>query len=188
MPNSMHITLSYSYCNSYFERDVECIRVFFKKRFSFESEAVPTFEGDCVRRHTLDVEVEASGFSRENEAAFQEVQHSCFRSLIFSLLLNTPRILTAKMAVQMKMMMVMMMMMILRIRVMAVMRTIMMTVLEMIQQLILNMSQRMLYLTRKVPQAPEWCPKPKPQMQPAKNKVSNYAQVGNYQRDLTNLM
>eukprot|EP00698_Gefionella_okellyi_P025991 TRINITY_DN9771_c0_g1_i1.p1 TRINITY_DN9771_c0_g1~~TRINITY_DN9771_c0_g1_i1.p1 ORF type:complete len:457 (-),score=101.51 TRINITY_DN9771_c0_g1_i1:1132-2502(-) len=57
----------------YFDRDVDCIRIFFKRRFDFESDEYPVFDEDVVRRHTLDTEVEASGFSRDNERDFQKL-------------------------------------------------------------------------------------------------------------------
>ncbi|KAI6228986.1 Serine/threonine-protein kinase RIO2 [Aphelenchoides fujianensis] len=48
----------------YFDRDVECIREFFRRRFGFESEEHPTFD-QIERKHVLDVELEASGFTRK---------------------------------------------------------------------------------------------------------------------------
>lgn len=48
----------------YFDRDVKCIRDFFKKRFSYESELYPTFT-DVRRACSLDVEIAASGYTKE---------------------------------------------------------------------------------------------------------------------------
>ncbi|KAM9743769.1 serine/threonine-protein kinase RIO2 [Menidia menidia] len=48
----------------YFDRDVSCIRNFFAKRFNFESELFPTFK-DIRRAHSVDVEVSASGFTKD---------------------------------------------------------------------------------------------------------------------------
>jgi len=48
----------------YFDRDVECVKTFVKRRFGFESEEVPRFD-DVVRSGSLDQEVEATGFSKE---------------------------------------------------------------------------------------------------------------------------
>lgn len=58
--------ISTSHVNAewYFNRDVNCIRDFFKKRFNYESELYPTF-GDIRREDDLDVEVAASGFSKQ---------------------------------------------------------------------------------------------------------------------------
>ncbi|XP_065775371.1 serine/threonine-protein kinase RIO2 isoform X3 [Muntiacus reevesi] len=51
----------------YFDRDVKCIRDFFMKRFSYESELFPTFS-DIRREDSLDVEVSASGYTKEMQA------------------------------------------------------------------------------------------------------------------------
>lgn len=59
---------------SYFDRDVNCIRVFFKRRFGFESEDYPVFS-DLCREDDLDQEVFASGFSREmDRELLKEIQ------------------------------------------------------------------------------------------------------------------
>lgn len=48
----------------FFDRDVKCIQDFFKRRFGYESESFPTFD-DVEREEDLDVEVAASGFTRQ---------------------------------------------------------------------------------------------------------------------------
>lgn len=50
----------------YFDRDVKCIRDFFAKRFNYESELYPTFK-DIKRSVSLDVEISASGFTKDLE-------------------------------------------------------------------------------------------------------------------------
>lgn len=50
----------------YFERDVNCIRDFFKRRFGYESELYPTFN-DISREDCIDVEIKASGLTRQME-------------------------------------------------------------------------------------------------------------------------
>ncbi len=50
----------------YFERDVNCIRDFFRRRFGYESELHPSFD-DVVRVDALDAEVCASGMSKQME-------------------------------------------------------------------------------------------------------------------------
>jgi RIO kinase 2 len=50
----------------FFNRDVNCIRTFFKKRFSYESELYPKFS-DIERTGALDAEVLCSGFTNESE-------------------------------------------------------------------------------------------------------------------------
>lgn len=50
----------------FFDRDVNCVRDFFKRRFGYESSLYPTF-GDIKREDVLDVEVSASGFTKQME-------------------------------------------------------------------------------------------------------------------------
>eukprot|EP00038_Savillea_parva_P006459 m.163918 g.163918 ORF g.163918 m.163918 type:complete len:516 (+) comp12357_c0_seq1:152-1699(+) len=57
----------------YFDRDVECIRTFFARRFDFEGKNYPRFQ-EVVRTHTLDVEVAASGFDKTQEQEFNALQ------------------------------------------------------------------------------------------------------------------
>ncbi|XGW24307.1 hypothetical protein V3C99_006031 [Haemonchus contortus] len=48
----------------YFNRDVECVRTFFKRKFDYDSDDYPKFS-DIVRKYNLDVELEASGFTKQ---------------------------------------------------------------------------------------------------------------------------
>ncbi|CAG9770870.1 unnamed protein product [Ceutorhynchus assimilis] len=48
----------------FFERDVNCVKEFFKKRFNFESETFPKFS-DIERMDTLDAEVLCTGFTKQ---------------------------------------------------------------------------------------------------------------------------
>ena len=50
----------------FFDRDVNCVRDFFKRRFNYESELAPTFD-DVERVDALDAEVAASGVTRQME-------------------------------------------------------------------------------------------------------------------------
>ena len=50
----------------FFERDVNCIRDFFKRRFEYESELAPCFDDIC-RVDALDAEVAASGVTKQME-------------------------------------------------------------------------------------------------------------------------
>ncbi|KAK0082813.1 hypothetical protein PV325_009800 [Microctonus aethiopoides] len=61
MVSTEHINAQY-----YFERDVNCIRDFFKRRFAYESELYPTFE-DISREDCIDAEIKASGLTRKME-------------------------------------------------------------------------------------------------------------------------
>ncbi|NXS07009.1 RIOK2 kinase, partial [Neodrepanis coruscans] len=73
LDNEDHATLidfpqmmSTSHANAewYFDRDVNCIKEFFKKRFNYESELFPTFK-DIRRECSLDREIAASGYAKE---------------------------------------------------------------------------------------------------------------------------
>merc|ERR1719206_719012 len=50
----------------FFERDVNCIRDFFKRRFEYESELAPSFD-DITRTDAMDAEVAASGVTKQME-------------------------------------------------------------------------------------------------------------------------
>ncbi|EJT97928.1 RIO1-domain-containing protein, partial [Dacryopinax primogenitus] len=64
----------------YFNRDVDCIRTFFRRRFGYESKLYPRFraalndEGEPA--FELDVEVAASGFGRKEMGLLQEYMDS----------------------------------------------------------------------------------------------------------------
>ncbi|CAF1307369.1 unnamed protein product, partial [Didymodactylos carnosus] len=62
-----HINAEY-----YFDRDVQCIRDFFRKRFNFDTDMYPKFS-DIKRLYCLDNDVRASGFTKELEKQFEEV-------------------------------------------------------------------------------------------------------------------
>ncbi|KFV98994.1 PREDICTED: serine/threonine-protein kinase RIO2-like, partial [Eurypyga helias] len=73
LDNDDHVTMidfpqmiSTSHANAewYFERDVSCIKEFFKKRFNYESELFPAFK-DIRRECSLDREIAASGYTKE---------------------------------------------------------------------------------------------------------------------------
>lgn len=61
------VSTSHEDAEMYFNRDVQCIREFFKKRFGFESDLFPTFR-DVVRTHNLDVELSASGYIKKSKS------------------------------------------------------------------------------------------------------------------------
>lgn len=58
---------------SYFNRDVECIRIFFRRRFGYESVLYPKFALDTDREFDLDVQVAASGFSKKLQDELEAV-------------------------------------------------------------------------------------------------------------------
>lgn len=73
--------MSTSHVNAewYFDRDVQCVREFFKKRFGYESELFPKFS-DIERDDVLDLETAATGFSKEVkeelEEAVEQMKHA----------------------------------------------------------------------------------------------------------------
>ncbi|NXK45770.1 RIOK2 kinase, partial [Chauna torquata] len=58
------ISTSHPNAEWYFDRDVNCIKEFFKKRFNYESELFPAFQ-DIRRESSLDIEIAASGYTKE---------------------------------------------------------------------------------------------------------------------------
>jgi RIO1 family len=58
------VSTSHQNAEMFFDRDVTCIKDFFKRRFGYESSLHPTFE-DVEREDSLDVEVYASGFTKK---------------------------------------------------------------------------------------------------------------------------
>ncbi|KAJ3217409.1 Serine/threonine-protein kinase RIO2 [Dinochytrium kinnereticum] len=61
------VSTSHRNAEMYFNRDVECIRTFFRRRFNYESTIYPKFTRDTKREFDLDIEVAASGFSRSHQ-------------------------------------------------------------------------------------------------------------------------
>ncbi|MCJ1245476.1 hypothetical protein MMC30_002680 [Trapelia coarctata] len=65
------VSMSHADAEMYFDRDVNCIKTFFKKRFHFISDAAGPFFADAKKSvgrdgaKRLDVEAEASGFSKK---------------------------------------------------------------------------------------------------------------------------
>ncbi|CEP13763.1 hypothetical protein [Parasitella parasitica] len=69
MVSTSHVNAEY-----YFNRDVECIRVFFRRRFGYESALYPRFTQDVNREFSLDVQVAASGFSKKMQKELEDYQ------------------------------------------------------------------------------------------------------------------
>lgn len=65
------VSTSHENAEWYFNRDVQCIRSFFRRRFAYESELYPKFS-DVIREDSLDVEIAASGFTKDLECDFDE--------------------------------------------------------------------------------------------------------------------
>ncbi|KAI8979824.1 RIO1 family-domain-containing protein [Mycotypha africana] len=69
MVSTSHMNAEY-----YFNRDVECIRTFFRRRFGYESVLYPRFTKDVNREFSLDVQVAASGFSKQMQKELEDYQ------------------------------------------------------------------------------------------------------------------
>ncbi|KAI3634411.1 hypothetical protein MIR68_008015 [Amoeboaphelidium protococcarum] len=61
------VSTSHENAQFYFERDVQCVVSFFKKRFRYESEYTPDFKKIALHEHDLDVQVAASGFKKKHQ-------------------------------------------------------------------------------------------------------------------------
>lgn len=57
------VSIDHPNAEFYFSRDVECIRTFFRKKLNFEGAEFPKFD-EISRKHNLDIELEASGFTK----------------------------------------------------------------------------------------------------------------------------
>ncbi|KAG0356060.1 RIO1 family-domain-containing protein [Gamsiella multidivaricata] len=68
------VSIDHPNAEFYFNRDVECIRVFFKRRFQYESLLYPKFKLDTERQFSLDVQVAASGFTKEKQMELEKFQ------------------------------------------------------------------------------------------------------------------
>jgi RIO kinase 2 len=74
------VSIAHKNAAFYFERDVNCIRTYFKKRFKYESTSYPNFIDHVKRVYSLDSEVAASGYKLEMERELQaglEEQSRC---------------------------------------------------------------------------------------------------------------
>ncbi|KAF9489666.1 RIO1-domain-containing protein [Pleurotus eryngii] len=73
------VSTSHENAEWYFNRDVECIRTFFKRRYGYESSLYPRFKSIQSSAETeggfrLDVVVAASGFGRKDMKVLEEVR------------------------------------------------------------------------------------------------------------------
>jgi RIO kinase 2 len=70
------ISTSHLNAEFYFNRDVDCIRAFFRKRFNYESAHYPRFSQIGDRELQLDMDVHASGFGRQQQQELDEYLHN----------------------------------------------------------------------------------------------------------------
>ncbi|TPX35224.1 hypothetical protein SmJEL517_g02326 [Synchytrium microbalum] len=69
------VSTSHRNAEMYFNRDVECIRTFFKRRFHYESVLFPKLSVDAATKEMqLDVVVAASGFTRKEQELLEQAQ------------------------------------------------------------------------------------------------------------------
>jgi len=68
------VSTSHPNAEDLFQRDVECLRRFFSRRFHFESDEFPVF-AEVVRTEDMDAEVRASGYNEFDE--FDKVSGDC---------------------------------------------------------------------------------------------------------------
>ncbi|KAL1934514.1 hypothetical protein VTP01DRAFT_6696 [Rhizomucor pusillus] len=68
------VSTSHPNAEYYFNRDVECIRTFFRRRFGYESVLYPKFQLDVNREFSLDIQVAASGFSKKMQEELEAYQ------------------------------------------------------------------------------------------------------------------
>ena len=69
------VSTSHKNAAYYFNRDVECLRLFFERRYGFQASSVPTLADCTTRIMELDKLAAASGFTKD-EAAFDEAMES----------------------------------------------------------------------------------------------------------------
>ncbi|KAI9297683.1 RIO1-domain-containing protein [Neoconidiobolus thromboides FSU 785] len=69
------VSTSHPNAEYYFNRDVQCIRDYFRKRFNYESYLYPKFNKDIEKKFNLDVEVAASGFVKKHQNQLEKYQN-----------------------------------------------------------------------------------------------------------------
>ncbi|KAJ2745218.1 Serine/threonine-protein kinase rio2, partial [Coemansia sp. BCRC 34490] len=67
------VSTSHPNAEFYFNRDVGCIRIFFKRRFGYESALYPKFGLDSNKEFDLDVQVAASGFTKKDQMQLEKM-------------------------------------------------------------------------------------------------------------------
>lgn len=67
------VSIDHPNAEYYFNRDVDGIRNFFSKRFGFTGAEYPVLGKDTERKHNLDKQIQASGFTKQLEEDFIEL-------------------------------------------------------------------------------------------------------------------
>ncbi|KAK9696569.1 Serine/threonine-protein kinase rio2 [Basidiobolus ranarum] len=68
------VSTSHTNAEWYFDRDVECIRDFFRRRYRYESQLYPKFQLDTNKEFDLDVQVAASGFNKKQIEEYEKIR------------------------------------------------------------------------------------------------------------------
>lgn len=68
------ISTSHENAKQYFDRDVNCVRQLFRRKFGYESTDYPTFDS-IQRTDDIDIEVSCSGFTKEMEEDLLRVNY-----------------------------------------------------------------------------------------------------------------
>jgi RIO kinase 2 len=71
------VSIEHENAEMYFNRDVNCIRNFFKKKFDFDGLSFPVLGEDTFRQYSLDSEIQASGFDKGMQEMFEKVCGIC---------------------------------------------------------------------------------------------------------------
>ena len=80
------VSTSHYNAEYYFDRDVQCVRTFFQRKFGFESSEYPQFKDYNKNENNLDVEIQASGFTKSHQTHLE--QYVSQSSFLLSLLNN----------------------------------------------------------------------------------------------------
>ena len=75
------VSTSHRDAKMYFERDVNCVRVYFAKKFKFNAEKWPRFFRDVQKDSNLDSELEASGYKNTHYA---QDDYMAYRSAVLT--------------------------------------------------------------------------------------------------------
>lgn len=67
------VSIEHENAEMYFNRDVNCIRNFFKKKFDFDGLSFPVLGEDTFRQYSLDSEIQASGFDKGMQEMFEKL-------------------------------------------------------------------------------------------------------------------
>jgi len=67
------VSTSHLNADMYFNRDVQCVRTFFQKKFDYETDTFPILSVDAEKKYSLDIAVAASGFSNDVQVELEEL-------------------------------------------------------------------------------------------------------------------